>query len=235
VRGETSTLTSEFQFRRNIYRDVSDADSSDFDFTLNYGIGRNKLSLTYYATPRRLAYVAGNESILSKLHGVEVRYSHRVTRRLRTRVGYEFARETFSASKERDSGRHELSADVRYRFHNLLTPGFGFEFGRVNASSINYSRNEPTLVLLLDSQIKNTAWVSLRYRYGKKDYITTDLKAGNFNRVDWRHDVRLQANIKLTKQWWLLLYNSYTNNTSTRALRGFTGHEIGVGVFFRFP
>jgi hypothetical protein len=235
VRGEKSTLTGRFGFHRNLYQGVDGADSSDFDISLEYGFGRNRLALTYFTTPRRLAYIAGDEHIFNRLDGVDLRFSRRMTRRTRARVGYEFTRESFPTLKERDSGKHELSGDVRYRIHDLLAPGIGFELGRVTAQSANFNRHETALLLLLDSRIKDTVWASLRYRYSQRDYITADPTASNFGREDRRHDLRWQANVKVTKQWWLFFYNSYTSSASTRELRSFTGHELGAGLFFRFP
>lgn len=234
IRGEKSTLMGRLEFHHHFYRDVERADSSDFDVSLEYGFGRHRLALTYFTTPRRLAYIAGDEHVVNRLDGLDLRSSWRVTRRTRTRLGYEFTRENFSTLNERDSDRHKLNGDVRYRIHDLVTPGIGFELGRVTAESTNYNRHEAALVLLLDSRIKNMIWANVRYRYGHQDYTTTTPTAGNFDRHDRRHDLRWQAQVKATDHWWFFVYGSYTTNASSRALRSFTGQEFGAGLFIRF-
>ncbi|MBI4468913.1 MAG: DUF560 domain-containing protein [Acidobacteria bacterium] len=231
----TTALTSEFQFRRHTYDRVNQADSSNFDVALGYESGRSRLELTYFSTPRRLAFISGTQNVFNSVNGVEVEYSRPLTRRSRVRGSYEFAREIYSVLKDRDAGRNKFSADVRYRVHQALVPGIGFEWERVDAQSENFARRGAALVLLLNSQIKDVAWMSIRYRYTERDYTSIDPTAGNSGRNDRRHDIRFYSNIKLTKRWSLFVYNSYTNNRSTRARRTFTGDELGIGTFFRFP
>ncbi|HXF05905.1 MAG TPA: surface lipoprotein assembly modifier [Blastocatellia bacterium] len=235
VRGEGSTMTARFAGHRNVYQGIEGADSSDFDISLEYGFGRNRLALTYFMTPRRLVYVVGDERVVNRLDGVDLRFSRRITRRTRSRVGYEFTRERFPILGERNSDRHRLSGDIRYRIHDLLAPGIGFEWGRVTANSTNYNRDEAALLLLLDSRFKNAIWASMRYRYGQRHYTTTNSTAGNFGRRDRRHEIRWQASVRTTRHWGFLLYGSYTTNASTRERRSFTGYEVGVGMVFRFP
>lgn len=235
LRREVSSLAGTFRIQRNIHDGVDNADSYVFDATLGYRFSRNRLYLTYFTIPRRLAFITTDQDVFSRLDGINLGYSRRVTRRTRVRISYQAARQIFSDFKERDAARHRLRGELRYRIHPLFMPGIGYEWSRDNAQSDNFTYNRWAPLLRLDSRIKRIVWVALRYRYQNRDYITVDPTGPNFGREDRRHEFRLYSNVKLTKHWWLYFYGSYLDNNSTRDTRAFGGHELGVGLMFRVP
>ena len=235
ARTEDSTVTAGLRVRRNLFRDLPGADSTDVDATIDFDFQPNRLRLGYFGTPRRLASVVAGRNIYGETHGFSAEYFRRITRQWRARGGYQFARESFSEFKERDLSRHQLNGDLRYRAHPYFTPGVGFEYQRGNAEAANFSYTRPALVLLATSDIKGQAYLSFRYRYSVRDY-TTDLAAdSNFNREDKRHDVSFYGTVQLGKGFSLFGFAYHTDNNSNRLTRTFTSTESGLGLFYRFP
>jgi hypothetical protein len=232
TQSETSRLTGEVRFRRHIFEDVSGADSSDLDLTLDYRLRENRFRVKYFTTPRRLASIDDDETGLHSSNRIKFQLSRPLTRRIHSRVSYEFDRRTFQEIPEKNLAKHELSFDLRYKIHDLFTPGVGFELERVNRNLKN--RKETSLVLLQESRIKDRVRTRLRYRYNIRRYLSVPSTSSDFAREDRRQDIRVYATVKLTKRWSLFLYNSFLNNVSSRTGRSFNVNESGVGIFFSF-
>lgn len=237
LRREASTLTGEFQVARTFVGGIDDADWFQFNFALDYEFGPNDLTLAYFYTPERLTSddLDDDQGKFRSINGTNLEFSRRLSRRIRTRVSYEFTREDFSGVSESDSDQHKLSADVRYRVHDLFIPGIGFELAWLRDESHESSYNDTALVLRLRSRIKDSARISLRYRYRMRDYVTDDPTFSNFGREDHRHEVQLLARFKLSDHWWPYLFGSYKHNDSTRDTRTYSVEEVGFGILYRFP
>ncbi len=232
TRSETSRLTGEVRFRHHIFEGVSGANSSDLDLALDYRLRGNRFRVKYFTTPRRLASIDDDETGFHSSNRIKFQFSRPLTRRIHSRVSYEFDRRTFQELPGRNSAKHELSADLRYKIHDLFRPGVGFELERVNRNLKN--RKDAGLVLLLESRIKDRVRTRLRYRYNIRHYLSVPSTSRDFEREDRRQDIRIYVTVKLTKQWSLFLYNSFLNNVSSRAGRSFNVNESGVGIFFSF-
>lgn len=241
VQRDHSTLTGELRVRRNIFRDLPGANSTDIDAILGYDFGRNRLELTYFVTPRRLSTFEDdpissiNNSVFNSVNGANLQYARRITRRLRTRASYEFAREIYTAFKERDLSRHRFSTDVRYRVRSFFTPGIGYEYSQNNARSDIFNRHSNALLLLVGSNIRDIFTTSFRYRYSVRDYTTSNTASSNFGRQDRRHDVNLYSTVNLPKGFSIYGFLSTIDSNSSRITRSFNSYETGLGLFFRFP
>jgi hypothetical protein len=235
ARDDNSAVTAGLRVRRNLFKDLPGADSTDVDVTLDFDYQPNRFRLGYFGTPRRLASIVAGRNIYAETNGLSAEYFRRINRHWRARGGYQFARETFSEFKERDLSRHQVNGDIRYRVHPYFTPGVGFEYQRGSAESENFSYSRPALVLLATSDIKGRAYLSFRYRFSDREY-TTDLAAdSNFGREDRRHDVSFYGTVQLGKGFSLFGFAYHTDNNSNRLTRTFTSTESGLGLFYRFP
>lgn len=235
IRGEESALLGKFRLKADLVSGLEKANSVTFDATLGYRSSANRLELTYFTIPRRLAFITPDQDAFSKVNGIGLGFRHRFGRRVWAQLSYQISRQTFSNFKERDTTNQRADADVRFRIHPLFRPGIGFEAGRDLAESDNFSRHTLSPVLLLDSRLGRAARLSFRLRLRRRDYITTDSNAENFGRDDRGPDFRFYSNIRLTKRVWLFLYGSYTDRNSTRLGRSFTDHDLGLGFMFRLP
>jgi hypothetical protein len=235
VRKDRRTLTAGLRLRRNLFKDLPGANSTDVDVTLDYNFQPNELRFGYFGTPRRLAAVVSGRNVYGETNGLSAEYFRRITRYWRARGGYTFARETFSEFKERDLSRHLVHGDLRYRVSTYFTPGVGFEYLRGNAESANFSFTRPALVILATSQIKSKAYLSFRYRFSDREYTTTLATDSNFRREDRRHDISLYGTANLGRGFSLYGFVYHTDNNSNRAARTFTSYETGLGLFYRFP
>jgi hypothetical protein len=241
VRRDRSKLAGEVRVRRNIFSDLENADSTDVDLSLAYEFGPNRLELTYFVTPRRLSSFEDdpvssiNNTIFNSVNGASLQYARRLTRRVRTRASYEFAREIYTAIKERDLARHRFSTDVRYRVRPFFTPGIGYEYSQNSARSEIFNRRSNALLLLVGSNIKERLTMGFRYRYSVRDYTTNNFTSSNFGRQDRRHDVNLNATVNLHKGFSLNGFVSTIDSNSSRITRSFNTYETGIGLFYRFP
>ena len=235
ARREGSTLTAGLRVRRNFFKDLAGADSTDVDVTLDYDFRPNRLRLGYFGTPRRLSAVVAGNNVYAQTNGFSAEYFRRITSRWRARGGYQFARETFSAFRERDLSRHQFNGDLRYRVSPYFTPGVGFEYQRGNAESENFSYERPAVVLLATSDINGIAYLSFRYRFSDRDYTTEEPTSSNFGREDRRHDVSFYSSVRLGGGFSLFGFFYHTDNNSNRVTRTFTSYETGLGLFYSFP
>ena len=235
ARDDDSTVTAGLRVRRNLFKDLPGADSTDVDATIDFDYQPNRLRLGYFGTPRRLASIVAGRNIYAETNGFTAEYFRRINRHWRARGGYQFARETFSEFTERDLSRQQVNGDVRYRVHQYFTPGVGFEYQRGKAESENFSYSRPALVLLATSDIKGRAYLSFRYRYSVRDYTTDLLTDSNFNREDRRNDFSFYSTVQLGKGFSLFGFVYHTDNNSNRLTRTFTSTESGLGLFYRFP
>jgi hypothetical protein len=234
LQSEASKLTGSFLFERNVFRGVENAESSNLDIGLNYQFGRNDLQVTYFNTPRRLAFISQNEGVFNSVEGVDLGFVARPSRSLRARVGYVFSRLEHEDLSERNSSYHEFVGDLRLDKWSLLRPGLGLEIDQIRADSINFDRWEYAPVVFLGSRLGYRAWLNLRYRFRTRNYSSEVPGLSNFGRVDHRHDIRFYANIKLSEHWWLFLYQSFIDGRSTRQSRDFRSFDIGLGIYHRF-
>jgi hypothetical protein len=235
ARDDNSSVTAGLRVRRNLFKDLPGADSTDVDVTLDFDYQPNRFRLGYFGTPRRLASITSGHNVYGETHGFGAEYFRRIDRHWRARGGYQFARETFSESKERDLSRHLVNGDIRYRVHQYFTPGVGFEYQRGNAEARNFSYTRPALVLLATSDIRGRAYLSFRYRYSVRDYTTDLATDSNFNREDRRNDFSFYSTVQLGKGFSLFGFVYHTDNNSNRLTRTFTSTESGLGLFYRFP
>ena len=241
VRREDKTFSGELRLRRNVFSELRNADSTDIDAELAYDFGPNRLELTYFATPRRLSSFDEDPIdpsvaiVTNSVNGASLQYARRLTRRLRARTTYEFAREIYNVFKERDLGRHRVGGDVRYRVRQYFTPGIGFEYGRVNARSDAFSRDSTALVLLVGSRFGDRVNTSFRYRFQDRDYLTRNTAFSNFGREDRRHDFTFYGTVNLGRGFSLYGFTYAINNNSSRPTRNFNTYDTGLGLFFRFP
>ncbi|HEX8148587.1 MAG TPA: hypothetical protein VF591_15510 [Pyrinomonadaceae bacterium] len=235
ARDDNSAVTAGLRVRRNLFKDLPGADSTDVDATIDFDYQPNRLRLGYFGTPRRLASIVAGRNIYAETHGFSAEYFRRIDRHWRARGGYQFARETFSEFTERNLSRHQLNGDIRYRVHPYFTPGVGFEYQRGNAGSENFSYTRPALVLLATSDIRGRAYLSFRYRFSDRDYTTGLATDSNFGREDKRHDVSFYSTVQLGRGFSLFGFVYHTDNNSNRLTRTFTSTESGLGLFYRFP
>ncbi|HEX8472997.1 MAG TPA: surface lipoprotein assembly modifier [Pyrinomonadaceae bacterium] len=241
VRADRKTLSGELRLRRNVFSDLRNADSTDVDASLGYDFGANRLEFTYFVTPRRLSSFEDdpvsslNNTVFNSVNGASLQYARRVTRRVRTRASYEFAREIYTAFKDRDLARHRFSTDVRYRVRPFFTPGIGYEYSQNNARSDIFNRHSNALLLLVGSTIKERLTMSFRYRYSVRDYTTNDITSSNFGRQDRRNDVNFYATVNLPKGFSIYGFASTIDSNSSRVARSFNSTESGIGLFYRFP
>lgn len=235
VREDKRTLTAGLRLRRNLFKDLPGANSTDVDVTLDYNFQPNQLRFGYFGTPRRLAAIVSGRNVYGETNGLSAEYFRRITRHWRARGGYTFARESFSEFQERNLSRHLVHGDLRYRVSPYFTPGVGFEYLRGNAESSNFSFRRPALVLVATSQIEDRAYLSFRYRFSNREYTTTLATDSNFGREDRRHDVSLYGTVQLGRGFSLYGFAYHTDNNSNRAARTFTSYETGLGLFYRFP
>ena len=238
VKNDRRTVTGIAQVRYNIFRDVRDANSVDVDLAMRLLSGKNDFQATFFITPERLAFITGGGLFVhNSVTGFNLDYTRRFGRNFRARGGYQFAKESYEGSlfDDRNSTRHRVSADIRYRVHSLFQPGIGVEYDQVNARSENFTRNGIAPVALLVSSYKDIIYTSARYRYITRNYATDNPLDANFDRTDFRHDFSIYTSIKLARQWRLYGFFSALENNASRAGRSFTGYQTGLGVFFTFP
>jgi hypothetical protein len=235
VRKDRETLTAGLRVRRNFFKDLPGADSTDVDVSLDYNFQPNRLRFAYFGTPRRLISVVSGRNIYGETNGLSAEYQRRLSRNWRARGAYFFSRQTFSEFNERDLSLHQVNGDVRYRVSRYFSPGVGFEYQRGKAEDQNFSYTRPALVLLATSDVNGVAYMSFRYRFSKRDYGTDVLTDSNFGREETRHDVSFYSTVRLGGGFSLFGFYYHTNNNSNRASRTFTSYETGLGLFYRFP
>lgn len=235
VQREQSTLTAGLRVRRNLVNDLPGADSTEIDVTLDYSFRPNQLRLGYFRTPRRLASVSNGQNVYSEVNGFSAEYLRRITKRLRARAGYQFARETFSAFQERDTSRHQFRGDLRYQIDPLFTPGIGLEYLRGDAATENFSYKRPAVSFLVNSRINDVAYLTFRYRLSKREFDTELPTDSNFGREDRRGDLSFYGTAQLGNNFSLFGFASRTKSNSNRNTRDFTNFETGLGLFYRFP
>ncbi|HKG12116.1 MAG TPA: surface lipoprotein assembly modifier [Pyrinomonadaceae bacterium] len=235
MRKDRERLTAGLRARRNFFKDLPGADSTDVDVWLDYDFQPNRLRFGYFGTPRRLISVFSGRNIYGQTNGFTAEYQRRLSRTWRARGSYVFSRQTFSEFNERDLSIHQVNGDVRYRVSRYFSPGAGFEYQRGNAESENFSYTRPALVLLATSDVKGVAYMSFRYRFSKRDYITADTTSSNFGREETRHDVSFYSTVKLGGGFSLFGFYYHTDNNSNLASRSFNSYETGLGLFYRFP
>jgi hypothetical protein len=238
IRRDRRTLTGMVQLRRNIFKDVRNADSTDVDLDLRYRAGRNEFQTAYFITPRRLAFITGDAlSVHNRVQGARFEYTRRLAPKWNARGAYQISRESFdgTAFDERDNTRQRVRGEVRYRFDYLFQPGIGVEYERVRASSENFDRNSIAPVLFFVSAYKDIVYSSARYRYIRYDYQTDNPLLQNFGRRDNRHDFSAYTSVKLARQWRLFGYYSTLDNNSSRPSRTFTGYQAALGIYFQWP
>ena len=235
VRKDRETLTAGLRVRRNLFKDLPGANSTDVDVSLEYDFQPNRLRFAYFGTPRRLISVVSGSNIYGDTNGFSAEYQRRINRDWRARGAYIFSRQTFSQFQERNLSLHQVNGDVRYRVSRYFSPGAGFEYQRGKAESENFSYTRPALVLLATSDVKGVAYMSFRYRFSKRDYGTPDTTSSNFGREETRHDVSFYSTVRLGRGFSLFGFYYHTDNNSNRASRSFTSYETGLGLFYRFP
>ncbi len=235
VRKDREKATAGLRVRRNFFKDLPGANSTDVDVWLDYDFQPNRLRFGYFGTPRRLISVVSGRNIYGETNGLTAEYQRRLSRNWRARGSYVFSRQTFSEFNERDLSIHQVNGDLRYRVSRYFSPGAGFEYQRGNAESANFSYTRPALVLLATSDVKGVAYMSFRYRFSKRDYGTQDVTSSNFGREETRHDVSFYSTVKLGGGFSLFGFYYHTDNNSNRASRSFTSYETGLGLFYRFP
>jgi hypothetical protein len=238
VRRDRLTVTGSAQLRYNFFKDVANANSAEIDLGMRFISGRNDLQTTFFITPERLAFITGaGEYVHNSSTGFNLDYTRRIGSRFRVRGTYQITRESYegNAFDDRNSTRHRVSAESRYKIHELFQPGLGVEYDRVNAESENFSRSGIAPVVLLVSAYKNIVYTGARYRYITREYDTDDPLLPNFDRTDFRHDFSIYSSVRLARQWRVYGFFSALENNASRIGRSFTGYQTGLGLFFLFP
>ena len=238
VRRDRMTITGSAQVRYNIFKDVANANSADIDLGMRFFSGKNDLQTTFFITPERLAFITGaGQYVHNSSTGFNLDYTRRIGSRFRLRGAYQLTSESYegSAFDDRNSTRHRVALEGRYKIHDLFQPGLGVEYDRVNADSENYSRNGIAPIILLVSSYKNIIYTGARYRYIRREYDTDNPLLPNFDRTDYRHDFSIYSSVRLARQWRVYGFFNALENNSSRIGRSFTGYQTGLGLYFLFP
>jgi hypothetical protein len=236
IRKKESVLTGKTRFEYNVISNTGN-DENYFEFRagLEYEFGNNGIEIEYKIAPDQFTRISDGNEIRETEQEFEATYARSLTRKLSFRAQYQLEYENHTIENERNNYEHEFGGDVRYKLHDLLNPGIGFEIERRNSNRSNDERWGWAPFLLLNSKINDRVWSRFRYLYGSRNYTTEDIDDSNFNREDTRNQIRENISIRLTRKWWLNIFSEFRNTNSTREGRDRNSVEVGMGVFYRFP
>lgn len=227
-------LTAAVRLRHNIFTDLDNANSTDVDVTLTYDARPSQFRLGYFGTRHKLVSDSPTDPVYGKTDGFSAAYLHRLTKRLRGQVGYRYSHTGYALFPDRNLDQHQYSAELRYQVQRYFMPAVGVEHTRGNAAldSRSYKRN--AFYLSVTSEIGQTAYINLRYRHSKREYLTDLPTDSYFGREDPRDDFSAYGTVQLGGGLSLFGFFNHTTNDSNQPSHRFKSDEGGLGLFYRF-
>lgn len=231
---DNRTLTAGLRMRHNFYTDLAGADSDELDASLYYKSRPDEFRLELYRKPSRLVGTINRRNVYAATNRVNVEYVHRLTERVRAGAQYEYSRENYTERPEHDLTRQVVNASVQYKFAPWFEPGIGVEYEHGDGRSDNFTYEQVSPVLILNSSIWPVAYMGVSYKWYDRKYLKAGAGESNYQRIDRRQNVSFYGTLRVGGGLSVFSFVYYTKSNSNQSSSSFSSCDAGVGLFYRF-
>lgn len=228
------TLTAGLRVRHNFYTDLDGADSNEFDGSLYYKGRANEFRLELYRKPSRLVGTINGSNVYAATNRINAEYVHRLTEHVRAGAQYEYSRENYTARQEHDLTRQVVNASVQYKFAPWFEPGIGVEYEHGDGRSDNFTYEQVSPVLILNSSFWPIAYLGISYKLYDRKYLKATALESNYKRIDKRQNVSFYGTVQIGHGLSVFSFVYYTKSNSNQSSSSFSSCDAGLGLFYRF-
>jgi len=225
-------ITTLMNLERHVYNEFESGGRAAVGLNWERLEHRLESSLNYYWD--RPSFDVGDVFDKASGLGVGARYSWRFVPEWQLGAEAEYGDESFERRPDNDNTAPSLGASIRYRGWDYgFSPELGLAWTERHTANPSSAYEELEYYLKVRALVAPAVYITARYRYRAREYLSDDMEASNFGRKDGRQELSLSAAVRLNPSTTLTIYYAFQDADSTRPTRVFKTNFLTLDLAFR--